>query len=402
MQTIVVAKPYKFVAPHRGNLWPLMLRSLRGWLLRKDGVVSVECRGVERLQTSVDAGHGIMLTPNHCRPCDPFVVAALGYQVRRNVHIMASAHLFMQGRMKRFLLSRAGAFSIYREGVDREALKCAIQIVSEGRRPLMLFPEGVISRHNDRLNPLMEGTAMIARSAAKQRALSGGKVVVHPVAVRYFFEGNLDLVVEPMLESIEKRLTWSPQRNLTLEERVVKIGSALLAVKEIEFLGAAQSGELIERTQHLIDFLLEPIESEWLRGKKESGVVGRVKALRTALLPDLVAGTLSKEEQERRWELLSKLYLAQLLAFYPAGYFVPKPTRERVLETVERFEEDLTDRVRSVSPLMAVVEVGEAIEVAPERARGTAGDPLMAAIQGSLEAMLASSLAERYPGAVLQ
>jgi 1-acyl-sn-glycerol-3-phosphate acyltransferase len=402
MQPVVVAKPYKFIPPHRGNLWPTLLRLMRPSLLRSDGVTSIECRGVERLRASVAAGHGIMLAPNHCRPCDPFVVASLGYEVGRHVHIMASAHLFMQGRMKRFLLRRAGAFSIYREGLDREALKCAIQIVADGRRPLMLFPEGVISRHNDRLNPLMEGTAMIARTAAKQRAVTGGKVVVHPVAVRYCFEGDLEATVFPMLEAIEKRLTWGVQRELPLVDRIGKIGSALLTLKEIEFLGAPQVGELAERIQRLIDHLLSPIEEAWLKSRRETSVVGRVKALRTALLPDMVAGTLSAQEQEQRWQLLAKMYLAQQLAFYPAGYFQPEPTPERILETAERFEEDMTDVVRKVTPIRALVDVGEALEVSPERARGADGDPLMIGIEKSLEAMLASSLAQRHPGAVLQ
>ena len=88
---------------------------------------------------------------------------------------------------------RAGAFSVYREGMDREALKCAVQILVEAKRPLVLFPEGVVSRTNDHVNHLMDGTVFIARNAAKQRLTNGGtgKVVIHPTAIRYFFEGNL-------------------------------------------------------------------------------------------------------------------------------------------------------------------------------------------------------------------
>jgi 1-acyl-sn-glycerol-3-phosphate acyltransferase len=402
MQSIVVAKPYTFVPPRRGNFWPALLRPLQPRLLRSHGVVQVDFRGADRLRASVAAGHGVMLTPNHCRPCDPFVVAGLGYEVGRHVHIMASSHLFMQGWLQQFLLRRAGAFSIYREGMDREALKCAIQITAEARRPLVLFPEGVISRHNDRLNPLMEGTAMIARSAAKQRAASGsGSVVVHPVAVRYVFEGDLEATIEPMLAEVERRLTWQCQRGLTLMERVIKIGDALLSLKEIEHLGAPRTGHFGDRIQFLIDHLLCPLEETWIKGRREAGVVGRVKALRSALLPDLVAGSLTEAEKENRWELLARLYLAQQLAFYPGGYFSPAPTPERILETVERFEEDLTDKVRSISPLRAVVDVGAAIEVSPGRTRGANGDPLMNAVQESIEAMLATSLAELHPGAVL-
>ncbi|MBK9990774.1 MAG: 1-acyl-sn-glycerol-3-phosphate acyltransferase [Verrucomicrobia bacterium] len=403
MQPVVFAKPYKFIPPRRGVFWPSLLRPFQPRLLRSHGVVKVEYRGLERLRASVAAGHGMMLAPNHCRPCDPFVVAGLGYQVGRPVHIMASAHLFMQGRLQRFLLRRAGAFSIYREGMDREALKCAIQITAEAKRPLVLFPEGVISRHNDRLNPLMEGTAMIARSAAKQRAAAGGgRVVVHPVAVRYVFDGDVEATVGPMMADIEHRLTWKTQSGLPLVERIAKIGVALLALKETEFLGAPQTGDLSGRIQRLIDHLLCPIEEQWIKGRRETGVVARVKALRSALVPDLVAGSLAETETAKRWDLLSRLYLAQQLAFYPAGYFRPEPTPERILETVERFEEDMTDKVRTVSPIRALVDVGEAIEVSPERVRGAEGDPLMLGIQTSLEAMLASSLVERHRGAVLQ
>ena len=389
MQAIVVAKPYRFVPPHRGNLWPTLLRPALPWFLRKEGVTSVECHGVEKLAASVSAGHGIMLAPNHCRPGDPFVIAALGHAVGRHVHIMASWHLFMQGRIQRILLPRAGVFSVYREGLDREALKCAIQIITDGRRPLVIFPEGVLSRHNDRLNPLMEGTAMIARSAAKHRAAANppGRVVVHPVGIRYHFEGNLTETIEPMLADIEKRLSWEPNRGMALIDRLARIGGALLALKEIEHLGAAGAGDLAGRARSLIDHLLNPVEDAWLKGRHDGDVVARVKLLRTALLPDLVTGQLTDAERDERWKLLAKLYLAQQLAFYPEGYLAADPAPERILETVERFEEDTTDRVRAVSPLRAVVTVGDAIEVPPDRARG-GEDPLMRALRERLEELL--------------
>jgi 1-acyl-sn-glycerol-3-phosphate acyltransferase len=365
-------------------------------MLRNEGIASVEFRCAGKLADSASAGHGIMLAPNHCRPADPFVVAALGYSVGCHVHIMASWHLFMQGPVQRFLLPRAGVFSIYREGLDREALKCAIQILTEARRPLVMFPEGVISRHNDRLNPLMEGTAMIARSAARQRAAVSppGRVVIHPVAIRYHFAGDLNATVEPMLEDIERRLSWEPNRGMPLIERIAKVGVALLALQEIEHLGAPGSGDVDERIRGLIDHLLCPIEDAWLRGRHEGDVVARVKLLRTALLPEMVSGQLSESEQEERWVLLARLYVAQQLACYPQGYLAADATPERILETVERFEEDTTDRVRRVYPLRAVVTVGDAIEVDQGRVRG-AEDPLMRDLRERLAELLGLPSAEK-------
>ena len=237
---------------------------------------------------------------------------------------------------------------------------------------------------------------MIARSAAKQRAAANppGTVVVHPVAIRYFFEGDVKATIAPMLEDIERRLSWLPAKDMGTVERIRRIGGALLTLKEIEYLGAPQVGGLNERVKRLIDHLLCPIEDEWLKGRHEGDVVGRVKLLRTALLPDMVAGSLSDQELERRWKILAQIYLAQQLAFYPDDYLSQAPSPERVLETVERFEEDTTDAVRRVSPIRAVIMVGDAVEVSQERVRG-GEDPLMKTLRDQIESMLAASAAER-------
>ena len=392
MQNIIIDQPYEFVPPCHGDFWPNVLKPLLPYYLsRMHGVEAVELLGAERLRKSVEAGHGIMITPNHCRPPDPMVAAHLGYAVGRPIHVMASWHLFKQSAFQRWLLPKAGAFSVYREGMDREALKCAVQILVEARRPLVLFPEGVVSRTNDHVNHLMDGTVFIARNAAKQRAAEGGsgKVVIHPVAIRYFFEGNIDETLTRALEKIEHRLSWRPQSQLGLADRIVKVGEALLTLKEIEYFGMPKNGELRQRLTELIDHLLVPLEVEWLKGKRDENVVTRVKNLRTALLPEMVSGEIDEAERTRRWHQLADIYLAQQLFFYPPGYFTPQPTPERLLETVERFEEDLTDQTPLNRPIRAVVEVGEAIEVSPIRERGVETDPVMDRIRMELESMLA-------------
>lgn len=326
------------------------------------------------------------------------VLGALSHELDQPFHIVASWHVFRQNWRYAFLLPRLGVFSLYREGTDRESLKCAMQVTADGRRPLVIFPEGVISRHNDKLNHLMEGTALIARGAAKQRAAAHppGRVVVHPVAIRYYFDGDVTAAAVPVLRDIEHRLTWQPQDALPFKERLAKIGGALLSLKEIEYLGAAQNGSIFERVERLIDRLLVPLENEWVKGRREREIVGRVKLLRTAIVPEMAAGTLPEPELQRRWRHLADLYLAQQLSCYPPDYLDANPTPERYLETVERFEEDITDHARIQSPMRAVIDVGSAIDVAPERARNANGDPLMVAIREQLETMLAASRRTGY------
>src|SRR5947199_110447 len=155
---------------------------------------------------------------------------------------MASWHLFMQSRLQYFVLRRIGAFSIYREGMDRAALNLAVETLAQASRPLVIFPEGVISRTNDRLNPLLERTSFI------------------------------------------------------------------------------------------------PLEREWLKGEHDTHVVARIKKLRSAVLPDMIQKDLPEEERARRWQQLADMYLAGQLGCYPPDYLAAKPTPERLLETVERYE----------------------------------------------------------------
>jgi 1-acyl-sn-glycerol-3-phosphate acyltransferase len=390
MQNIVIDKPYQFVPPYRGRWWPWLLQRMsRHRLRRQHGIAAVECKGTEKLAASKAAGHGMMLVANHCRPCDPEVLHEAARQAKLLPFVMASWHLFMQNRLQTFLLRRAGAFSVYREGMDRAALNAAIEFLEEGARPLLIFPEGVITRTNDRLNPLLEGTAFIARAAAKKRAKAtpASQVVVHCLAVRYLFGGDVRQAVEPVLTEIEGRLSWRPQKQLALEERIAKVGQSLLALKEIEYLGQPQAGTIAERLDRLIDALLVPLEKEWLSGNRDAHVVARVKKLRTAMLPDMVQGDLPEEERQRRWTHLADMYLAQQLSCYPPTYVASKPTPERLLETVERFEEDLTDHCRTYSPWRVTVTVGDAIPVDTARERGS-DDPLVVEIERQFHHML--------------
>ena len=393
MQSVVIDKPYTFIPPRFNPFWHGLVRRLLPRHMRKEyGIAAVECIGVEKLRASLAADHGIMLVANHCRPCDPMVLDFLAAEAGRPFHVIASWHVFMTSKIQRFLLPRMGGFSVYREGMDRESLKCAIKTVADGKSPLVIFAEGIITRCNDRLVNFMEGPAFMARAAAKQR--KEGKVVIHPVFIRYFFEGNLIESITPVVEEIEKRLSWQPQTQLSLRERIHKTGDALLALKELEYFQAQQPGNFRERLQRLIDHLLTPLENRWTPGRHDGDVMARVKRLRSAILPEMVSGELTEQDRASRWRQLADVYLVQQLHCYPGDY-IEHPTPERILETVERYEEDLTDVARPHFPIRAIIIVGDAIEVSPTRERSQEMDPITAEIRRQLEALLESSKALR-------
>ena len=403
MHNVVIEEPYEFVPPSKKEWLPTLIGLfLNPYLKNKFGIHSVECREVQRIRDSVEAGHGVLMAPNHSRMCDPMVLGVLCKHMRRNMHAMASWHLFKQDWFSRFVTRSMGAFSVYREGLDRQAVNMAVDVLVEGKRPLIVFPEGAVSRHNDQLMPMMEGTSFIARTAAKRREKNNarGGVMVHPIAIRYFFRGDLEKAVEPVLEEIESHFSWYPQREKTIIQRLRQIGQALLSLKEVEYLGAARSGEFEDRVGDLVQEVLTGLEQKWELKDEGEGVVSRVKAIRSAILPDMIAKTISDSERHARWQQLAACYYIQQISHYPPHYVRRAQPNivEHILETVERFEEDFTDNTRVHGPLHAVIQVGEAIPVSSKRVRGNDADPVMDGIRTQLADMISnlSDEAERY------
>ncbi|MEX0612856.1 MAG: 1-acyl-sn-glycerol-3-phosphate acyltransferase [Pirellulales bacterium] len=401
MQKVVFDEPYQFVPPVYSLWWPRILRYYLPRYLRKaHGVHSLEYRNVEPFRELRSRGHSIMLAPNHCRMSDPLVLGMLALQADCYLFAMASWHLFKQSRFQTFMIRRMGAFSLFREGNDRQAIDTAINILVDRTRPLIMFPEGALTRHNDLVEEMMEGPSFIARQAAKRLKKEGrpAEVMILPVAIRYAFQGDLNATLQPMLDEFEQRFAWQPQTQLSLVERIDKIGQALLALKEIEFLGGPRSGNPYERAERLVEELLARLEADWGVKDTSGSVIARVKRIRTAILGEMIAGKVMPEERERRWRDLAACYYAQQMSHYPRDYILrEKNLPERIVETIERFEEDFTDRLRLHEPFHCVIQVGEAIPVGTQRIRDPIEDPIMAEVRRQLQSMIDGLAAERTP-----
>ncbi len=395
MQSIIIEKPYKFIPPMKGTWLPWLMQRLGLvdlYLKKCEGIREHEVRGIEHLRTSVERGDGILLAPNHCRYADPIVMAFLARELNIYPLAMASWHLFHQSRVQSLAMRILGAFSIYREGSDRQSLDTAIDILADAKRPLLIFPEGAVFRTNDRLQELLDGVSLITRAAAKKRIKSdpNAKVVVHPIAIKYLPLEAVDKMVEPMLVEIEQRLTWrpAPSSKSSLLDRVQKATQAMLCLKEVEYFGTPQTGTWLHRQSKLVDRLLNPLEQSYLGKLGEASIINRVKALRTKIVPELLAAKNDETVRQRLWAELEEIYLAQQVASYPPDYLSENATEARLLETVERLSEDLTDKSRVFGPLKVVLEIGPAIEVSDQRARGGDTPDLMAQLRSSLTSML--------------
>src|SRR5205085_8193700 len=136
MIPVVTDQPYRFIPPYPGTIWLRALKAVVPWYLRRSwGVETIEFRGADRLAASLRAGHGVLIAPNHARPCDPFVIGLLPLRLGKPCHFLSAWHIFTNGsRFNTWVLRRVGAYSIHRWIADRQSLKSSIQILTEARR----------------------------------------------------------------------------------------------------------------------------------------------------------------------------------------------------------------------------------------------------------------------------
>jgi hypothetical protein len=300
-------------------------------------------------------------------------------------------------------LQRLGAFSVDREGCDRRAVKQAVEILTSGNR-LVVFPEGEVYRLNDRLTPLLEGVAFMALTAQRdleknkggaeglrrsesQRHSSGiadgntpggsgdPRIWIIPAAIRYRYVEDIQPKLEQAIAQIESRMLWTAPAGMSLQERIVRMGELALTIKEKEKLGRSrdQDGDLPSRIAFLIEELLQRNEKMHLKKSPSAETVPlRVKALRRQLLEIWTDEKAEPDRLRGAREGLNDVQLVLQLYSYPGDYITEKPSIERMAETIEKFEEDLTGFARTKGKREARVLFGDPIDLKEAAASGRA------------------------------
>lgn len=389
-------EPYRFIPPFRSTVWCRLARPVVNRHLRRTlGVVRTQFAGVEHLCDSLDRGAGILLTPNHCRWADPMLMSVLGRQVRRFFYYVASYHLFRQSRFEGWLLNRLGGYSIWREGMDREAIRTTARLLADAERPVVLFPEGTWFRQNDRVGPLQDGLALITRQAARQ---STRPILVHPVGIKYWLLGDPLPEIRRRLDVLERRLGWRPQGDTPPVVRVERIGGALLALKEIEYLGQPQSGGLDERIRRLSSSQVERMEAKHLGRTFDGWLLERIRRLRQHLSRQLMDKAVTDASAAAAIKAdMDVLLFCENLNAQSLDYLLASPTPERLAETVQRIEETVADQVETpIARTGATVHVGPAVDVRTFDAGGNRRGPdplvqhLRQAMQGLVDRLVAA------------
>ena len=350
--------------------------------------MEVEVHGLENIRRAVAEDRGVLVTPNHPGHADCYAFSAAADHLGCNFYFMIAWQVFQRGgRIRRRALRHHGCFSVDREGTDMRAFRQAVEILQSSPHPLVVFPEGEVYHIGERVTPFREGPAAMALLAARK-----GKrpVVCVPCAIKYHYVEDPTPELLELMDQLERAVLWRPRPELTLPERIYRLAEALLALKELEFLGHTGSGTVPERIAKLIENMLRRLDRRYEIDSTALTVPERVKTLRHKAI-ERMEGLAEDDPQRRRCgEDLDDLFTVVQAFSYPGDYVSQKPSIERIAETLDKFEEDVlrapTATIRGRRK--ATVGFGRPIPVEAERGKKVAAPALTRLLEERVQALM--------------
>ncbi len=387
--------PYRFRPPQYSPWFkPVTTLISKYFLTRKFKVRNIKISGAEMVADLARKRQPLLVAPNHADHADPSLMLTVARRYGFTFHFMAAREGFEKGALQRFFLQKSGAFSINREGGDLGAIKTAIRILRKGEFPLVIFPEGEIYHHHEMLDELNEGVATILLRATAKLPKNRTSYVV-PTGIRIRNGPDIGKTFSDRLDRLEAYITWKPKSGLGPVDRIYRLGSALLSIKEEEFLGRARPGNLVDRIRGLQTGLIESIESIYDLCNSGLNMPMRIKALRTKIRQELTArkSPLDPRKEEDLYDRLDRIFVAQQLYSYPGRYLQQNPTHDRIAETLFKLEEDVLNSEKYYGPRTAEIKFDTPIDVRQflqERSLSTktAGPALTGKIRNRLQGIL--------------
>lgn len=322
-------------------------------------------------------GQRTLICPNHANRHDPQVMFTFSKYVEEDFNFVAAREVFdFDHGLNGWWLQHLGTYSVVRGAADRESFKTTRRILSEGKKKLVLFPEGEISRQNDTLMALESGAAQMAFWAMTDLEKSDpeASIFIIPMAFKYTYPEDISTAFRRCLHNLESELGVPSVETDSFYVRLRRLGERLLDSLEKEY-GMKTSGTntMNERVVALRGFILSNIASylkiELPKGGKE---LESVRILRNAMddfiFDDEQASEYERRVHEDKAKTIKGFYkdlgrVVNFIAIYE-GYFRDRMTQERFADMLDRFEtEVLGGEPTFKGPRRVLVDVGEPIDL---------------------------------------
>jgi 1-acyl-sn-glycerol-3-phosphate acyltransferase len=370
---------FAFRPPRTSPFLIRLVRALMPLLLRyccRMERVDVPDEDLERVRKLT--GQRVVLCPNHPTGWDPAVIFQLSTVLGEDFHYMACIEAFAYAP-KGWFMQRMGCYSIVRGALDRESFRTTHELLLEGKRWLVIFPEGEACGHNDMVMPFQDGVVRMAFRAAEELHDNGltDPLYVVPISLRYRFSRDMRREIGGALSRLERKLGIKPaSRALELEAlyaRLVAVGVAVVATVEQEHgIRPRPGAHLEDRMQQVKEVLVSRIAAALgVSLRPNDSLLDRIRALYNAanhvVHEEPEGSDYERDLHRRRQQDVRPLYddLDRVLRFVAtrSDYVGETLSAERFLETIARLECEVLGEVKWYGPRLVALRIGEPIDL---------------------------------------
>lgn len=338
--------------------------------------VKIAGNGLQRFKQL--AGKHVMICPNHSFRHDPEVMFAVSAQAGEAFNFVAAREVFdYNNGLNGVLLQKLGCYSVVRGAADRESFKTTKSILVNGKKKLVLFPEGEISWQNEVLLPLESGACQLSFWALDEMHKTGSNEAVYvlPIALKYTYRKSIVQQLEWSVTKLEKRLGINGHNEESLYLRTRAAALKVLEALERQYnckttAEMTLNARMLQVKENALRHLAEVLEVELPPVK--SSYLDWVRVLRNTM-DDFIYGDtheLSAYERSIHDEKTNKIrgYYRDLdrivgfIAIYD-GYLSPPATQERIANVVEMLEGEVFGEKSVKGPRLVTVDIGTPINL---------------------------------------
>jgi 1-acyl-sn-glycerol-3-phosphate acyltransferase len=350
-----------------GATLPLVAQSMGN--IREFHVAPDDLRHLEALCES-----RAILAPNHPTGHDPFVMFWLSRQVKQPFNYLAAREI-LDGVMG-WVMNHMGVYSVIRGVADRESLRCTRHLLGDLERKVVIFPEGEIYEHNDKLLAFQSGVAQIGFWVLDDLQKQGKplQMPLVPVAIKYRLADSPRAAIENSLTALEKALDLPAAGQLTAYQRLLRVGDCVLSsIERAAGIKAAPEQTLddripivwkktLERVAHRIGTTVNPTQPP---ADQLHLLFHELKSW-VGTLPDDYHDydvRLYHKRMQDAVPLFDELHRLQNFIAFSGSYLAAEATGERFVEVLGRLEKEVLGQVRHTVPREARIRIAAPIRL---------------------------------------
>ncbi len=317
-----------------------------------------------------------LLMPSHSGGFEPYLIVYLSKLLKVNFFYLAAMEAFQRNPVLGWIMQRMGSYSIIRGTADRKSFQMTKKILAEGKRWLVIFPEGQTVWQNDTVIPFQEGVTQMAFKAVENSDKDGldSSLTCIPMAIKYVYLKNMDSEIEDSLQRLESQFfTQAPPPLDSSYDRLLRIGSAMLTANEQKHkIKPDDQKSFNERIQSMKEKVVQEIEEKLdIKPRADQLLLDRIRTCFNTLDCIICADAPSSDyEQKLASEYIQScqpLYydlwrVLQLVAIYD-GYVGESLTTERFLDVLCLLEMEVFNERRIWGPRKAIIKVCKPIDL---------------------------------------